>query len=40
MTVFASWTEEDAQRLDEEADCLRSALGQDRGLRLRLPALD
>ncbi len=38
--LFTAWTEEDAQLTDEEADRLRNALEQDRGLRLRSPGLD
>jgi hypothetical protein len=36
--LFTAWTEEDAQLTDEEADRLRNALEQDRGLRLGSPA--
>jgi len=38
--LFTAWTEEDAQLTDEEADRLRNALEQDRGLGLRSPVLD
>jgi hypothetical protein len=38
--LFTSWIEEDAQLTDEEADRLRNALEQNRGLRLRSAAQD
>jgi hypothetical protein len=38
--LFAEWTQEDGTLNDEEADRLRSALEQSRGLGFRSPALD
>ena len=38
--LFAQWTEEDGKLTDEEADRLRTALKQSRGLGFRSPALD
>jgi hypothetical protein len=38
--LFASWTEEDAQLPEEEADRLRAALDQSRGLHFRSAKLD
>jgi tRNA(fMet)-specific endonuclease VapC len=38
--LFAEWTEEDARLSDEEADRLRTALEQNRGLRFQSPPLD
>ena len=37
---FAEWTEEDGRLTDEEADRLRAALDQHRGVRFRSPPLD
>ena len=38
--LFAEWTEEDGRLTDEDADRLRTALQQNRGLGFRSPALD
>jgi hypothetical protein len=38
--LFAKWTEEDGELSDEEADGLRTALEQSRGLSFRSPKLD
>jgi hypothetical protein len=38
--LFAEWTEEDGKLSDEEADRLRTALEQSRGLRFRSAAVD
>lgn len=38
--LFAQWTDEDGKLSDEEADRLRAALDQSRGLSLRSSALD
>jgi hypothetical protein len=38
--LFAEWTEEDGKLSDDEADRLRTALEQSRGLSFRSPKLD
>ena len=38
--LFVEWTEEDGKLSSEEADCLRAALEQTRGLSFRFPKLD
>jgi hypothetical protein len=38
--LFSAWTVEDGRLTDEEADRLRAALEQHRGLGFRSPALD
>ncbi len=38
--LFGEWTEEDGKLSDEEADCLRTALEQSRGLSFRSATLD
>jgi hypothetical protein len=38
--LFAEWTDEDGKLSDKEADCLRAALIQNRGIGFRSPVVD